>query len=202
MLPDFLSTKKKIENAIFSTVTGKVHDGPLLSQIPKKVHLEGRKHSFVDSTGEYIENEYEKVDSQFSIKNEEVLEKGLVYLVEKCIRAITELNEKITIGVIEEMEKAAAKAGNEINADEKSPTDFILESSEKIEIDFDESGEPYLPNIYTADPRTALKLNKQLNEYFNENPNHEKEFNEKFEKIIEKKREEWHDRESDRKLVD
>lgn len=201
MLPDFKSTKKKIETAIYSTVTNKVHDGPLLSQIPKKVHLEGQKHSFIDSTGEYVENEYDKVDSQFSIGNEEVLEKGLFCLVEKCIKATDEMNEKITLGVIEEIKKAAAKAGNEINSKGKSPAEVYLESVETIQVDFDDRGDPYLPSLYT-DPSTALRENKRSKEYFDKNPNHEYEFNEKLDKIIEKKREEWDDRESNRKLVD
>ena len=201
MLPDFTSTKKKLENSIFSTVASKVHDSPLLSQMPKKVRLEGRKHSFVDSTGEYVERGYEKIDSKFSVENKEVLEKGILLLVERCIQAIDELNEKVTHGALEEMGIAATKVGNNIDAEGKLLTDAYLDALEKIQVDFDDKGHPYLPSL-VMNPKDVIRQEKRLDDYINKNPQHEYEFNEKLDKIIEKKRKEWYDRESNRKLVD
>lgn len=201
MLPDFTSTKKKLEKSIFPTVTGKVHDSSLLSQMPKKVRLEGKKHSFVNSTGEYVEREYKKIDSKFSVENKEVLEKGILLLVERCIQATDELNEKITKGALEEMEIAATKAGNNIDAKGKLLTDAYLDAVEKIQVDFDDEGHPYLPS-FVMHPLDVLRQEKRLDDYMYKNPKHEYEFNEKLDKIIEEKRKEWHDRESNRKLVD
>ncbi|WJI09502.1 hypothetical protein FGU46_05045 [Methanobacterium sp. CWC-01] len=201
MLPDFPSIKNKLENSIFLTVSDKVHDGTFLSQIRKKTRFEGKSHSFIDSAGDYVEHEYEKVDSRFSIKDEEVLDKGIVFFVEKCLKAVQEISDKITKQFFKEIDIAVTKTGNKLDGKGKLITELYLDGLEKIQVEFDENGNPYLPTFFMH-PKTIIDQDKRLSEYLKRNPSHLDEFNERLDEIIVEKRKEWDDRESNRKLVD
>jgi hypothetical protein len=74
--------------------------------------------------------------------------------------------------------------------------ELFLETLEKISIDFDDQGNPYLPTVVVS-PELGAKLKSKLPEW-EANPDYDKRFKE----LIERKRKEWNDRESHRKLVD
>ena len=67
---------------------------------------------------------------------------------------------------------------------------------EKIEIDFDKSGNPIMPTILLS-PKDVRKFKEKFKEW-DKNPEMERRSKE----IIEKKRKQWLDRENSRKLVD
>ncbi|OEC84389.1 MULTISPECIES: hypothetical protein [Methanobacterium] len=201
MLPDFPSVKTKIENATTLVVSEKTYGSPLLSKVNKKRCFEGSGISFIDNCGDYVEREIEETSTNFSLKLEEILDKGLSVYLEKSLNAVSELQQKMTKKVLEEVDIATAKAGTQINTSKKLITEIYLDGLEKIQIDFDEKGNPFLPSL-AMHPNDVLKHDKRLQKYLKENPRHMGEYEKKLEEIIENKRKDWNDRESNRKLVD
>jgi hypothetical protein len=95
------------------------------------------------------------------------------------------------------IEEATEKTGNIVDGKGKpfSP-EFFLEALDKILIEFDDQGQPYLPTMFVS-PELGNRIKDKLPEWESD-PNHKKQFDE----LINKKRAEWNDRESHRKLVD
>lgn len=201
MLPDFNSTKKKLEISIFSVASLKAKEGPIISKVNRKMVFEGKKHSIIDSSGDFIEKSYEKVASEFSVTLDEVLERGIYIFVEKSFEASNEIADKTTEGLINEISNVTSKTGNEIDASGMLFTEAYLNGLKNMYVEFDEKGNPYLPTLFLH-PETYKKVDNQLREHFKENQRNIIQYNKKLEDIIELKRKEWNDRQSNRKLVD
>lgn len=201
MLPDFPSFKRKIEIATTFFVSEVTYGSPLLSVINKKRCFEGNGFSFIDDCGDYVEREIEETYTEASVGLNDVLDRGFLAFLEKSLEAVEELQQKMTKQVLEEVNIATAKAGTQVDAKGKLITESYLEGLEKIYVEFDERGNPYLPKL-TMHPDTVLKHDKLLEEHLKENPKHMEEYEERLKEIIEIKRKEYNDRESNRKLVD
>lgn len=201
MLPDFPKLKKKTEKATIKVIGEVPFDSPLLSQVRRKTHFEGNRFSLVDENGEYIEKEYKKIQSEFSIDAKEVLERGILAYLTKFIKSGKEMQKKNVDLFLKTIEEATAKTGNQVDSKGKLLTEVYLKALEKVQVDFDENGNPYLPQLI-MNPEDVSKQDERISEYLNENPKHMEEYRKKLDKIIEIKRKEWHDRESNRKLVD
>jgi len=201
MLPDFPSFKTKIESSTINFISNRTCGSPLLSKINKKTCFEGRGFSFVDGCGDYVEKTFEKTGSEFSVSLDEVLEKGLVASIEKFLEANKEIQQKMTRMLLNEVNIATTKAGTNFKTDKKLITEIYLEGLKNVQVDFDERGNPYLPSM-PMHPDDDLKYGKILDEHLKKNPNHMEEYQMKLDEIMEIKRKEWHDRESNRKLVD
>lgn len=200
ILPDFPSFKSKIERSTINYVNENIHNEPLLFEMKKKQCFEGKGFSFVDDTGDLVEREFEKTVSEFSVGIEEVLERGPVLCLEKFLELMNDFQTKIINKFFEEVEIATSKTGNQFDASEKLITEVNLKGLEKMNISFDEDGNPFLPTWF-MNPSDILKHKKILEEHLKENPDYMKEYEKRLGKIIEIKRNEWNDRESNRKLV-
>jgi hypothetical protein len=89
------------------------------------------------------------------------------------------------------------KTGNVISGKGKPFTfDHFLEALEKMLIDFDEDGNPFMPSILIS-PEDWERIKSDFPKW-DTDPENKK----KIQSIINKKRDEWYDRESHRKLVD
>lgn len=110
-----------------------------------------------------------------------------------AIREVLSQQERL---VFEKVEAAAASVGNAVEAQGRPlDADLLLEVWERVWIDFNPDGRPRLPMI-TVPPGAQEKMEiavKQLEE---------EPFRSRLAVIIERKKEEWHDREDRRKLVD
>ena len=74
--------------------------------------------------------------------------------------------------------------------------ELIMKTLEKIDISFDEFGNPLIPTLIVR-PEILKKMEENV-DIWKETP----ESREKMRKLIEKKRSEWIDRQNRRKLVD
>ena len=89
------------------------------------------------------------------------------------------------------------KVGTSINAMGRPfSTDLLLEALERIQLDFDDDDNPKFPTMVVS-PEMFEKIKDKL-PAVGEDPN----FDKRFEELILMKKQEWHDRESNRKLVD
>ena len=198
MLPDFPMLKRKIQEMTEKDMQKQVYQDSILSRIRREQLFEGNRSSMKTEDGKTEESNYRKFSAPYSLEREDIINKGHVVFIEN-IR--DEMIENVRGQQIRQLfdivGKAAEKSGNVVNG-KGQPITFerFLELFEKVQIDFDEEGNPHGLSIAT-DPSMFAKIEKKLQEWEN-NP----EYNKKYEEILEKKRKEYHDRESRRKLVD
>ena len=197
MLPDFPSIKKRIQEVITQNFQDQIRQEPFLSQFKVRHVFEGNKMSIKTENGELDQIDYRKIYSGLPIDRKDVIARGPIVFNES-IQNIAEdmIRQEVRI-IFDKVDEITEKTGKVINGKGRPFThDLLLELLEKIQIDFDDDGNPYMPALVVS-PDTFLKLKEKLPEW-EANP----EYKKKFEEIISKKRREWHDRESHRILVD
>ena len=113
-------------------------------------------------------------------------------MVLDTINGVTEeMAGKLKKSAYEQIEKSADEVGNVVDADGKPfSIDLLWELLEKIDIDFDEAGNPTL--VMVSGTKLAPSINKVIADPENSR---------RYHALMERKKEEWRVRESNRKLV-
>lgn len=193
MLPDFPKIKNKLDQATYQYLIKNLHQTQILSIFPKKKYFEGNGFSIENYGDDKVETDpFKEIVSEFSLKHDEMMIKGPIAYIERILGIIAEMDDKGENLVLGKMMETTAKTGNEIQVNGKLTPDDILEMYDKIPVSFDENGNHELLFIVGSDDV------KEVIDELKENP----EYIKKEEKLIEKKRQEWDDRENNRKLVD
>lgn len=197
MLPDFPKLKKNLEKTFGHYLQDLIRREPLFSQIKEEILFEGNKLSTQTETGEIETSELRGFKSEFTIKREDVIAKGPKAFIESIRNSAEELSRQRAEHFFNKMKEVTDKTGNVLNAAGHPFTfDMFLEMLNKVWIDFDENGDPYMPSVVVS-PEIAAKI-KELLPVWQAN----QEYKKKFDELIERKKREWYDRESNRKLVD
>jgi hypothetical protein len=124
-------------------------------------------------------------------KYEEIINFDLESFCSKLYEMIMKRIEKLHKLMYEEISSATELTGNTVDArGSKFNPELILDMLEKIEIRFDENGEPILPQIHVS-PETYKQIKDK-----NYTPEQEKRHNE----IIENKKKIWYAKKRYRKL--
>ena len=199
MLPDFPLLKQDIVTLILVPAFDRARlEDPLLGNIKSTIQHEGDRSSYQTVEGKIKDQPYQQFHEDMAILPEDVVDKDLEYMIEKFsemgLNAATQLAQysfSFINSVIDE-------TGNSIDAKGRPVTpDLILEALEKIPIDFDEkTGLARFPTFY---------INPSQKEVFQKaiaDATADKNFKVRFDKMVERKKEEWRDRENNRKLVD
>lgn len=197
MLPDYPNLKKRLNDRFAELVQKEIDKDPFVGGIQKQDIHEGDSLTVTSSDGFSTTTDYPETASNFEISSEEILKSGPEATFAKKDEIAKDMIAKMTKRMIEVIDKVTEHTGNIVNAKEaaaksKNP---LLELYEKIELNFDEKGNPILPVIATS-PQDAEKTKQYLKEL--ESP----EMQQKVSELIEKKRRQWLDRENSRKLVD
>jgi hypothetical protein len=198
MLPDFPAVKRRIQQMIEKDMQEQIQQDQILSRIRRELLFEGNRSSMKTENGEKEESSYKEVSAPYSVEREDIINKGHIVFVENIRdKMISEVRGQQVRQFFQTIDKATEKSGNVINGKGQPITfELLLEVYEKIQVDFDEEGNPH-ELFFPMHPSMFAKIKDKLFEWEN-NP----EFRKKYEIILEKKREEWYDRESRRKLVD
>ena len=197
MLPDFPKIKRKWSAMFVRMVRERVHQGSFVSQIRKVRHFEGDGMRVTDAMGETEESNYELLSGALEVNHQDLIERGPIALKEGLKKVAEELSSQQSKMIFERMNQITAKTGNIVDAGGQAINpDLLLQMLERIEIDFSEDGQPRFPTLVVS-PENYDKLREKMLEW--EKDEH---YNRKFHELIERKRQEWHDRESHRKLVD
>lgn len=197
MLPDFPKIKRKWSAMFVRSVREQVNHASFVSQIRKVRHFEGDGMKVTDATGETEESNYELFSGALEVNHQDLIERGPIALNEGLEKVAKELSSQQSKMVLEHVNQITAKTGNIVDAGGRPINpDLLLQMLERIEIDFGEDGQPRLPTLVVS-PENYEKLREKMLEW--EKDEHYKR---KFDELIERKRQEWHDRESHRKLVD
>lgn len=197
MLPDFPEIKRKFIEVVNKYLRHLTRQDPLFSKIHEEHHFEGDKMSSRTVSGEIDESGYKKFSSEFTISREDIISKGPKAFIENIEKVAEDLKKHKAELLFGKLNEATEKTGNIVDLKGQPFTfDHYLEIFEKIWIDFDDEGNPYMPSLVIP-PKDEPMLKGKLLEW-SANP----ECKKKFDKLIEKKKAEWYDRESHRKLVD
>ena len=149
------------------------------------------------SDGEVDRPNYERLSSALSVKDDDLIKMGPQAFKDDLNRTAEELREQQSKLVFERMNEVTQKTGNTVDAKGQPLShDLLLQTLKKMEIDFDDEGQPIMPTLVVS-PTRYEKFKKKIVEW-EKDPKCQDNFN----KLIESKRKEWHDRESNRKLVD
>ena len=197
MLPDFLKTKEKIQKLRAFTMEKILssHIRPF-DRVPTSIIFEGNRTVVVREDGSVEEGNLvgHSVEIQFELAEAQELTPEMFH--ERANRAAIEMAGKMKKSAYEQIERSAEEVGNVISAGGKPfSIDMYFEMLEKIEIDFDEAGNPSLP-MCAVSPKLWPSVAKIISKA-KDDPENDRRFKE----IIEQKREEWRVRESNRKLV-
>ena len=197
MLPDFPSIKRECRKIIERIIQNYNNKDSILSQIKVYRDFEGNKMSTSDIDGNIELLPYRKFLSEKSIKDEDIINKGLEIYYENGIKMANELKSKIEAHMFQEIEDNTKKGGTWINAMGRPfSTDLLLEALERIQLNFDDDGNPKFPTMVVS-PEMFEKIKDKLPAV-----GEDQNFDKRLEELILMKKQEWHDRESNRKLVD
>lgn len=197
MLPDFLKVKEKLKimidyklkQAILSNL------GPL-AEVPESIHFEGSSSITYYADGTQSETESVEIRSQLKIELEEVETMTPEKVHEKIDLLAQEMAKKQARHFYKKTDETAEEDGTVVNA-EGAPfsMDLFFEALEKIDIDFDENGDPIGLTVAMSPElfRSAAKTLKQAE--------NDPDLNKRFDAIMERKKEKWRVRENNRKLV-
>ena len=195
MLPDFPKVKARLETMLkYEMELARLHMGPLAA-IRESVVFEGNKTTIIREDGSVEERGSEEITVELQVSFAEVETMTHEMVLDKINRLAKELEEKKAKFAYEQIGKAAEEAGNVVSADGKPfSIDLLLEFLEKMDLDFDEAGNPSgmgfvpPPKLFPAiaaeaDPETAKRYAKR------------------YQALMDEKREEWRVRENNRELV-
>ena len=193
MLPDFPDIKEKFLRILTNRMK-KIQSeqmGPL-SEIRRIKVFEGRKIIMIRDDGSVDEIKLKKHIVDIKISSEEIESSKPEDIIMKFDKAAINLASQLSKTTYTRIEEAAEQVGNVIDFKGKLfSIDVYFEALEKIMIEFDENKNPLIPTII------PLEKNSEISSLIETNINYKK----RFEEIIEIKKEEWRDREINRKLV-
>jgi hypothetical protein len=198
MLPDYPLLKNKLSEKFEGIVKANIEKEPLLGRIRKQIIHEGDSLAITSLDGYSSQTNYPEFESAFNISYDDIIKKGPEAYFEKALDVSKDMANKLTGNVLKTLDKVIERTGNVVNVKkgEGITPNSILDALEKIEIDFDENGNPIMPEIHVSpedfkklnslkiDQKTGMELEKRRKE------------------ILDKKKREWTGRESSRKLVD
>ena len=157
--------------------------------------FEGDHSSITRPNGDQDDTIYRESSAASEIPSEKILYSSLPQILACFAPAIKEMAGDQASLFFEVMDNATKKTGNVVDGKGKPISfDLILETLEKIQIDFDQNGDPLMPTMMIS-PAMRPRLEELMR-----HPDRD-QFERKQKQLIDKKRLEWRDREANRTLV-
>lgn len=198
MLPDFPKLKKDIHRFFLLRQFDEARNSdPLLSRIRHYLQHEGDGGSYETMDGYKKDKNYQLFEANYQITVDDIINSDFEVILKKFYEMGLEATSQIARHSFKEIGKAVDEVGNSINANGPITKELFLETIKKIQIDFDEeTGEAKMPTMYIH-PSQADSVRKMIQDAESDPQNKMK-----FDKIMIQKKEEYIDREANRKLVD
>lgn len=193
MLPDFPAIKRRYSEAFIRYIKKKQKAHPFLGQIRQHVVPEGNRMKMIREDGEEDGLNFERISHKVSVTPEDIITKGPAAFIEPAEEVAQALMEQQESLFFRRLNESVQKVGNVVDGGGKKFTfDTYLELLKKVDIDFDENGIPRIPQLLVGS-EAYERLSKLVPQWM-EDP--------AFKELMRVKKKEWHDRESNRKLVD
>src|SRR5665647_752082 len=196
MLPDYPKIKKKLLIKFQRNMIKETQKDTLMKIAQKRPIYEGNNLEINNASGCSEEKGFKTISTEFRIKPEDLIEKGLDAYYSKFSEITEEMRKKQGKLIIEAFEETTHQTGNIVDCKSKPIAEWYLEVLDKVSIIFDEFGNPTMPDII-VNPNDYERIKSDYSK-MQFDPN----IQEKIREIIERKRREWIDKESKRKLVD
>src|SRR3989344_5038509 len=151
MLPGFVNLKKKLlENIIIPVFDEARLTDPFLSRVKSGTQHEGLERRYQTVEGQTKDQPYEQFHAEFTIAVEDVVDKDFGYIIEKFRLLGVDAVSQMAQYSFKMINKVIDETGNKIDAKgRKISTDLILESLNKVLVDFDDdTGMALLPTFY------------------------------------------------------
>ncbi len=196
MLPDYPETKRSIAEVLeeWMRTRFRAHLGPLRG-ISTHRAFEGHQFTTARPGGEKTDEPRELLESM-TIKYDEVPTLTLADIQRRIDEVAEKLARAQANDIYAHIDAAVTEIENTVDCDgEPFGAIHVLELVAKVQIDFDDQGQPRLPSIFVHPDKeeTVKRVLKELSS----NP----DLASRWEALIIRKREEWRDREASRSLA-
>lgn len=197
MLPDFPEIKNKWSTRFYNSITQRIRQVPILAQVSRITHFEGDGMKTTDVEGRTESSEYDTMSGMFEISRKDLIDQGPACLNGEIDRIVQKLADQQISAMLERVRESTRRTGNLVSTGGQGfDSEHFLSLLEKIEIDFDDDGR-HNTLSFVVPPGLQNQLQAKMGEWMKD-----ASFRNKHDEIISKKRQEWNDRESNRKLVD
>ena len=199
MLPDFPNLKERLLRLAWFDHRRRVEADGLIGAIQATPYFEGRRFATGDVEGHVEESTPEVTAIPYEIERSAIIERGLDALVESLKKAAELQIQAMHEMLFRKHSEATARVGNQIDAaGQPFSADLYFKMLETVQIDFDSYGRPDTSGVrLVMHPDQAERVQLLMTEW-----QADESFQRRYRKTMLKKREEWRDRESNRKLVD
>jgi hypothetical protein len=196
MLPDFKKTKSLIEEQQTKFLNERIafHMGGLGSIGTRPIH-EGSGFITEYEDGQVDDSNLQKIHSKVTYTPEEVIKNPNIVFENLDMIARDHAAQQSKM-IIDKVSYLTEKIGNTSDFRGKLTAETILDSLNKITIDFNSDGTPILPSIVAG--HEAYDSFKKAFEEIENTP----ELKLRMEKIMTDQKQRWYDRAANRKLVD
>ena len=145
-----------------------------------------------EKTTDYVQHSFEQ-----AISHDEIVTKGPIAYFDRLPQVAHELLDAQKRDLFRVLDETTQESGNVFDAEGKPfYPELLLEAIERIPIEFDDEGNPKLPTII-VNPAQMERFKEKLTEWESDPV-----LRDRYVAIMRKKKEEWLDRENNRKLVD
>ena len=197
MFPDFVNVKEKLQKMLNYQMrqTHLSHMGPL-AKIPVSMIFEGNRTVLIREDGSVDEMQPKVAATDIEVKLAEAEKITPEMVRDKINDAAEEIAEQQARTFYKKIDISAEEVGNVVTSGgEPFSIDLYLDLLEKVDIDFDEAGNPE-GLAFAVNPSALPSIAKVISQAKND-----PETDRRYKAIMERKREEFRVRESNRKLV-
>jgi len=191
----FPKLETEIDDAFVAFVSNSAGQNSVVGQIRSHRLFEGSGSSIVRENELREETEFHSFSSELKIDTKVILYGRLSDLIETFRPLAMQMASEKERMLFEVMRNATEKTGNIVSAEGKPISiEKIFEVLEKIQIEFDQNGQPRMPTMVVGS-EIAAQIEKMMDDSTADD--HQK----RFDNLIQRKKAEWLAREADRTLV-
>lgn len=198
MLIDFPSIKSELSK-IFMQVFNQAAQAELgpFQGIKRTMQHEGSDGTYSTVDGTVRKKDYQRMEVNYRIEYKDVPDMTLENVFSLFQQKGKEMGEQMGRYMFKTVDEITKESGNIVDSHGKPfSLDLMFETIEKMQIPFDEQGNPVMPTL-VIHPNMSPRLKEIM-----EKEEVVKEYEERHKKLIEQKRKEWNEEQNSRKLVD
>jgi hypothetical protein len=198
MLPDYPQFKRKL-NQVLNRRVKEIHKAQLgpFADVRRTFLFEGNRVEFVRADGTKGEIVPGPIEASEQFSRSELKDLSQAKMIERFDAMAVRLADETKRMIFKALDDACKESGNVLDkkAADLKAEDYLM-MLEKVQFDFGKDGNPKLPSLFLHPDRMegAMQELQRLQD--------DPVLSKRYEEIMNKKREEWHARESNRKLAE
>ncbi|HVW07587.1 MAG TPA: hypothetical protein VHC90_03340 [Bryobacteraceae bacterium] len=199
MLPDFPEVKARLLRMVSIDYRRQINADNLIGQISAMPYFEGGRFSNGDVEGHIEDSPAEMTMLPYEIERSAIVQHGILAFA-ISLKKLSQLHlEELHKMLYRKHTEVTARVGNQVNAGGAPfSADLYFELLEKLQVDFDDLGRPDTASTRLVMHPDMAERVIPLMEAWEADEN----FQQRYRDLMLRKRDEWRDRESNRKLVD